>query len=94
MYRLRCKGKEEEGRHEDGSSIDPRGDVVVNGVNGVEEVVVPIYPSLTSISKWGGVSEDDGEGSMTGPTKSCGTPARSYTILSQSRRSSIAPTVL
>ena len=39
VRRLRCKGEEDEGRHEDGSRIDPRGDVVTNGVEGVEEGV-------------------------------------------------------
>ena len=39
MRRLRCKGEENEGRHEDGSRIDPRGDVVINRVEGVEEGV-------------------------------------------------------
>ena len=32
---LRCKGEEDKGRHKDGSRIDLRGDVVVNGVEGV-----------------------------------------------------------
>ena len=66
MCRIRCKGEEEKGRHKDGSSIDLRGDVVINGVEGVEEGVVPIDPSSTSISKVGGLSEDAGEGSTTG----------------------------
>ena len=51
VRKIRCKGEEEEGRHEDGSRIDPRGDVVINGVEGVEEEVAPIDP--TSISKGG-----------------------------------------
>ena len=51
VHRIRCKGEEDEGRHEDGSRIDPRGDVVINGVEGVEEGVAPIDPS--SISKGG-----------------------------------------
>ena len=46
---VRCKGEEEEGRHEYGSRIDPRGDVVINGVEGVEEGVAPIDPSSTSL---------------------------------------------
>ena len=54
VHRLRCKDEEEEGRHKDGSRIDPRGDVVINGVEGVEEGVEPIDPSLTLISKRGG----------------------------------------
>ena len=40
VRRLRCKG-----RHEDGSRIDLRGNVVINGVEGVEEGVAPIDPS-------------------------------------------------
>ena len=32
VCRLRCKGEEDKGRHEDGSRIDLRGDVVINGV--------------------------------------------------------------
>ena len=51
---LRCKGKNYGGRQEDGSRIDPRGDVVINGVAVVEEVVAPIDPYSTSISKGGG----------------------------------------
>ena len=46
---LRCKGEED-----DGSRIGPRGDIVINGVGGVEEGVAPIDPSSTSISKGGG----------------------------------------
>ena len=48
VHRLRCKVKEDEGCHEDGSRIDPRGDVVINGIEGVEEGVAPIDPSSTS----------------------------------------------
>ena len=33
VRRLRCKGKEDEGHHKDGSRIDPRGNVVINGVD-------------------------------------------------------------
>ena len=51
MRRLRCKGEEDEGRHEDGPRIDPRGDVVVNMLEGVKEGVAPIDPFSTSISK-------------------------------------------
>ena len=36
ICRLRCKGKDEKGRHEDGSSIYLRGEVVINGVERVE----------------------------------------------------------
>ena len=36
VRRLRCKGQEDEGRHEDGSKIDLRGDVVINRVRGGE----------------------------------------------------------
>ena len=36
VSRLRCKGKEDKGNHEDGSRIDMRGEVVINGVKGVE----------------------------------------------------------
>ena len=53
VIRLRCKGEEDKGSHEDGSRIDLRGDVVINGVEGVEEGVAPIDPSSTSISKGG-----------------------------------------
>ena len=77
MSRLKCKGEEDEGRHEDGSRIDPRGDVVINGVDGVKEGVAPIDPSSNSILIEGGVSEDAGEGSVTRPTRSRGTPASS-----------------
>ena len=48
---LRCKGEEDRGSHEDGSRIDMRGDVFINRVEGVEDKVAPIDPSLTSISK-------------------------------------------
>ena len=51
---LRCKVEQDEGRHEYGSRTDPRGDVVINEVKGVEEGVAPIDPSPTSISKGGG----------------------------------------
>ena len=75
---IRCKGVEDKGRLEDGLRIDPRGDFAINGVEGVEEGVAPIDMSLASISKGGGgVSEDAGEGSMTGPTRSCSTLSRS-----------------
>ena len=45
VHRIRCKGEEDEGRHEDGSMIDPRGEVVINRVEGVEEVLATIDPS-------------------------------------------------
>ena len=77
VCRLRCKGEEDKGRHQDGSRIDMRGDVVINRVERVEEGAAPIDPSLTSISKGGGLSEDAREGSTTGLTRSCCTPARS-----------------
>ena len=78
MCRISCKVKEDEGRHEDGSGIDPRGDFVINGVKIVEERVAQIDPYPISISKGGGgVSDDYGEGSATGPTRSCGTSSRS-----------------
>ena len=77
MHRLRCKGEEGKEHHEDGLRIDMGGDVVVNGVEGVEEGVAPIHPSLDSISKGGGLSEDSGEGSTTRHTRSRGTPASS-----------------
>ena len=51
MRKLRCKGKEDEGRHKYGSRINLRGDVIINRAEGVEEVVAPINPSLDSISK-------------------------------------------
>ena len=44
VRRLRCEGKQDEGRHEDGSRIDPRGDIVVNRVEGADEGVAPIDP--------------------------------------------------
>ena len=74
---IRCKGEEEKGRHTDGSRIDTRGYVLTNGVEGVEEGIAPIDPSLTSILKGGGASEDAGKESATGPTRSSGTPASS-----------------
>ena len=77
VRRLRCKGKEDERRNEDGLRIDLRGDFVINGVEGVEEGVAPIDPYSTSILKEGGVSEDEGEGSMTGPTRYRGNLVRS-----------------
>ena len=77
MCRLRCKGEEDKSRHEDGSRIDLKGDIVINGVEGVEEGLVPIDPSSTSISKGGGLGEDAVEGSTTGLTRSRGTPASS-----------------
>ena len=55
MQRLRFKGEEGEGRHEDGSRIDHRSDFVINAVEGVEEGVAPIDPYSTSISKGGDV---------------------------------------
>ena len=36
VNRLRRKGKVDKGNHEDGSRIDMRGEVVINGVKGVE----------------------------------------------------------
>ena len=54
MRRLRCKSEEDEGRHEDGSRIDPRGDVIINRVEGFEDGVEQIDPSSTLISKGGG----------------------------------------
>ena len=57
---LRCKGKEDERRKEDGIMIDLRGEIVINGVEVVEELVAPIYLYSNSILKEGGVSEDDG----------------------------------
>ena len=66
VRRLRCKSEEEERSHEDGSRIDPRGDVFINWFKGVEEGVALIDPYLTSISKGGGVSEYSREGSATG----------------------------
>ena len=50
---IRCKGEEEKGRHTDGSRIDTRCYVLTNGVEGVEEGIASIDPSLTSISKGG-----------------------------------------
>ena len=80
MHRLRWKGEEDKGRHEDGPRIYLRGDVVINGVKGVYEGVAPIDPSSTSISKGGGLSEDAGEGSTTGLAISCGTPSSSCSL--------------
>ena len=77
VCRLRCKGEEDKGRHRDGSRIYMRSNVVINGVEGVEEVVAPTDTSSTSVSKGGVLSEDSGEGSTTGPTRSRGTPFRS-----------------
>ena len=54
VCRLRCKGEEDEGRHEDGSMIDPKGDVFINGVEVVEKGVAPIDPSSTLILEGGG----------------------------------------
>ena len=73
MRRLRCKGKYNKGSHEDGSRIYLRGEVFIIGVEGVEEGVAPIDPSLTLISKGGGLIEDAGERSTTGLTRSRGT---------------------
>ena len=42
---LRCKGEEKKGCHKDGSRIDMRDDVVINGVEGVEDGVALIDPS-------------------------------------------------
>ena len=39
---FRCKGEEDEGRHGDGSRIDPRSDVLINRVEAFEEGVAPI----------------------------------------------------
>ena len=33
---LRCKGEEDKESHEGGSRIDPRDEVVINGVRGIE----------------------------------------------------------
>ena len=77
VRRLRCKGEEDEGRNENGSRIDLRGDVVINGVEGAEEGLEPIDMYSTLVLKGGGVSEDDGEGSTTRPTRSCGTSTSS-----------------
>ena len=46
VHRLRCKGEENKGHHKDGLMIYLRCDVVINGVEGVEEGVAPIDPSL------------------------------------------------
>ena len=58
VHRLRFKGEEDKGRHEDGSRIDPRGDIVMNRAKVVEEGVAPIDPSSTLISNRGVFSED------------------------------------
>ena len=65
------------GHREGGLKVDPRGDVVINGVEVVEEGVSPIDPYSASISKGWGVSGDDIEGRATRPTVSCGTPSSS-----------------
>ena len=57
--------------------IGLRGEIFINEVEGFEEGVAPIDPYLISILKGGGVSEDSGEGGMTGLTRSCGTPTSS-----------------
>ena len=36
VRRLRCKVEEDKGRHKDGSRIDLRGDIFINGVEGVD----------------------------------------------------------
>ena len=54
--------------------IDRRVDVVINRFGVVEEGVAPIDPYLTSVFKSGGVSEDEGEGSMNGLIRYCGNP--------------------
>ena len=51
---LRCKEGDNEGRHKDGLSIDMRGDVFINRVEGVKEGVSPIDPYSTSIKRGGG----------------------------------------
>ena len=48
MRRLRFKVKEDEDSHKV-LSIDPRGDVVINGSKGFEEGLAPIDPYSTSI---------------------------------------------
>ena len=45
VRKIRCKGEEDEGCHKDGSSIDPRGNVVINGFKGFVEGLAPIDPS-------------------------------------------------
>ena len=77
MRRLGYKGEEDKGRHKDGSRIDPRGDVFINGAEGIKEGIAPIDPSLTSILNRGVLNEDAREGSTTGPTRYCDTPASS-----------------
>ena len=54
MCSLRCKGTGDERRNKDWSSTDPRGDVIINGVKGVEEEVAIIKLSFGFISKRGG----------------------------------------
>ena len=49
VHRIRCKGEYYKGSHENGSRIDPRGDIVINGVKVVEEEVALINLSSTSI---------------------------------------------
>ena len=53
VHSLRCKGEEDKRRHEDGLRIDSIGEVFIKGVEGVEEGVAPIDPTLTSISEGG-----------------------------------------
>ena len=53
--RIRRKSEEDEGRHEDGLRIDPIYDIVINRVEGVEEGVAPIDPSLNSKPERGGL---------------------------------------
>ena len=47
MRRLRCKGEEDKWCDKNGSRIDLRSDIVIKGVEGVEEAVVPIEPYST-----------------------------------------------
>ena len=77
MCRLRCKSGEDKGSHEDGSRVDRKDEVIINGAEVVEDGVAPIDPSSTSIFKVGDLSEDSGEGSTTALTGSCGTPTSS-----------------
>ena len=77
VRRFWCRGEEDKSIHEDVWRIDPRGGIVVNGAEVVEEGVSPIDPSSTLILKRGGVSEYAIEGSATGPTRSRSTPASS-----------------
>ena len=53
VLRIRCKDKEGEGHHEDGSRIYPIGDVVINRVKVSEEQFAPIYQYSTLISNGG-----------------------------------------